>query len=809
MLNRILKPKILLAAILLGLATLTGAGATQAQEPAAVVWQELELTPATFGQTGQLDGLAVTPTGLALAASRTEGVYTSGVILSPLAFTTDIVPLWQVDLPPGTALRLETRLSLDGGASWSDWLENPAAYFPVRDTLHSGNLIWVGSNQAALQFRVALQSSQSGLSPLFGRLVLAFSDTSQGPSDAEIAGQQARVAADGDVCPLTQPAVVSRTDWGNPEKQNSPRRPLRYAPVTHVIIHQTETPNSPGPYQDWAGWVRSVWNYHANILRWGDVGYNYLIDPNGVIYEGRAGGDNVIGIHDTHNAGSMAIGFLGCYGNCDDPRLSVAQPAQPMLDSAVELMAWKLEQQGVDPLSAATYDGLANIPAIAGGRDVTQTSSPGANLYNQLPTLRADAAARIDQCNLQPCQITGIVFSQESYQVGDDIRLTVRLADHAGTPLAGAEVTGELSIREASAQAATGIGLIDRAGEYDSDPVPADVPGFYDFDITAADPTGERFLTCTASVTVEVNGDGGTSTPTPTPTVTPTPTPTPTGEPPAGVVVKVDPASLEICDTPGAVNVVIQNVENLAAAQLELLYDPAVVQVVDADPGREGVQVTVGSAFSGGFVAQNTVDATTGRVSFAATLFGGDNIDGDATLITVDWDGQTTGNSALTLENIILVGTGGQSLDFTAQNGAITVASSCSAGVSGVVALQGRANHGGIKVVSSAGAATQTAADGSFTIAGGGALTFEFPGYLTAQADPAGAQAAALGKLTLLAGDVNGDNVINILDLAYIAKQYRTADPMADLTSDGVVDILDLALAANNYQRRGPLTAWQ
>ena len=55
-----------------------------------------------------------------------------------------------------------------------------------------------------------------------------------------------------------------------------------YQPVTHIIIHQTETPNNVGPYQDWAGWVRSVWNYHANVLRWGDVGYNYLVDPNTV-----------------------------------------------------------------------------------------------------------------------------------------------------------------------------------------------------------------------------------------------------------------------------------------------------------------------------------------------------------------------------------------------------------------------------------------------------------------------------------------------------------------------------------------------
>ncbi len=790
---------------------------TQADSLAAVsiLSEEIVLTGADFAGSGQADGVVVTTDGLTLAAGLAEGSYVTGVIRSPLSLTTDIVPLWGGDFPESTELLLETRLSLDGGASWSDWLANPEAFYPVRDDLHSGNLIWAGSEQTALQLRVTLRSSAPGLSPRLERLILAFSDTSQGPTDGEIAGQMAGVSSTTNTCPVTKPPVVTRTNWGCPDGQNSPRRPPIYRPVTHIIIHQAETPNTVGPYQDWAGWVRSVWNYHANVLGWGDVGYNYLIDPTGVIYEGRAGGDDVVGIHDGRNLGSMAIGFLGCYGNCDDPRLTTAEPSPEMLASAVELMAWKLAQKGIDPLSTA---GLSDIPVIAGGRDVSWTSSPGDNLYNRLPDLRSEVADRI-ACELAACQITGVIFDRESYNVGDTINVTVRLADQHGTPLVGANVSAEIIRQPLAAQAATGFGLIDRAGEYDGVYQNTALPGLYEFNFTATDPTGGRFLPCYASATVLVDGDAVTPTPTftptPTPTTTPqTPTPTPTNTPtptvePEGAVLKVEPVQLTLCDQSGSGEVNVENVEALSALQLEVSYDPAVVQVIDADPARDGVQVQVGDAFAGGFIAQNSVDPAAGRIVFAATLFGGERIDGDANIIGFDWQPQAVGVATINLENVILVDNLGQVIDFTPQNGTIEVIADCTV-ITGQVALQGRTDHGGIVVTSSTGAQTQTAADGSFSIASGGALTFQFSGYLSAQTSPLDAAgAASLATVTLLAGDINGDNVINILDLAYIATKYRGVDPLADLNADGRVDILDLALAASNYQQRGPVPAWR
>jgi hypothetical protein len=252
------------------------------------------------------------------------------------------------------------------------------------------------------------------------------------------------------------------------------------------------------------------------------------------------------------------------------------------------------------------------------------------------------------------------------------------------------------------------------------------------------------------------------------------------------------------------------------AVQFQLRYNPSQAQVIDADPARPGVQVIAGSVFSTGFIAQNTVSTSTGVISFAATLLSG-AINGSTELIRVNWQPVAAGSAPLTLENVILVNTAGNPIPFTAQNGQLEVSPNC-AGIGGVLTLQGRTNHSGITVAGSGGQQTQTQADGSFTAPAADNLTFSFPGYLSAQADVQAflaqngsttGQAVDLGTLTLLAGDLNADNRINIFDLATIAKVYGSGDALADLNADGTVNILDLVLAAGNYGRQGPLTDWR
>ncbi len=755
---------------------------------ATIQSQETRLAPDYMVANGTLEGLELTASGLTLAAGQNVGVYTSNTIQSPLGSTSDIAPTWAADLPAGSQLQVETRLFQAG--SPSDWATNPEAFYPVRDNEHGGSLIWVGGGQVGLQYRITLQRAADGTAPILRSLTLTFNDTDQGPDSATIASQMDSVAASMDVCPAPKPPVVPRTAWGCPDGETSPRRPPIYAPVTHVVIHHTATPNAP--YQDWAQVVRSVWNYHANILWWGDVGYNYLIDPNGVIYEGRAGGDDVVGIHDTVNDGSMGLGFIGCYGNCNYLGLSNAQPSTAMLNSGVALMAWKLGQKGVDPYGVTPYDGAGMLPAIAGGRDVAATFSPGDYLYDKLPWLRDATAQRIDCGGGNACRFSNVEFDKDQYAPGEPIYLTVKLEDALGNPLPGANVQAIVT-RAAEASGSNAFNLVDLTGYYQGSYADTQLPGTYIFDINASDPSGQRFAPCTASVSTSVGGSPI----------------------PGGALIKAEPEHLVTswCSFQASTAVSVYNVSDLRSIYLEIDYDPNIIQVVDADTYQWGVQVRLDGGFVGRptTVLQNEVDTARGHIVFEASMLSSQNIQGDAGLIIIDWRPQLPGISPVTITRAEFRTASGQVIVPAMESATVEIVPDC---LMGTIYLQGRADASGVTVTSASGAQVQTDAEGNFSLAGQGPITVQHPGYLGAVADTAmagqsGTEGNSLGSITLLAGDLNQDNVINIFDLALIASQLDTQNTISDLNADGTVNIMDVALIASNFGQQGPQEDWQ
>ena len=104
--------------------------------------------------------------------------------------------------------------------------------------------------------------------------------------------------------------------------------------------------------------------------------------------------------------------------------------------------------------------------------------------------------------------------------------------------------------------------------------------------------------------------------------------------------------------------------------------------------------------------------------------------------------------------------------------------------------------------------------DGSFTIsapAGTYTTVASSSGFLNAQASVALADGASstLTVITLLAGDIDGNNVIDQFDALTIGMNYNAAEPsIADLNNDGNINVLDLELLAGNYRKTGPIN-WQ
>lgn len=184
-------------------------------------------------------------------------------------------------------------------------------------------------------------------------------------------------------CPCPMPAPLRRSDWC-PAGNCPPNPNPSMTTVTHLIVHHSASSNTAS---DWAAVVRSFWNFHVNTNGWADIGYNWLIDPNGVLYEGR--GDNVTGAHFCGtNGATMGVCVIGDFTS--------ATPTQAALSKLRDLLAWKACNINADPLATTFHvnSGL-NLKRISGHRDGCTTACPGDAFYPMLPGIRQGVADHI------------------------------------------------------------------------------------------------------------------------------------------------------------------------------------------------------------------------------------------------------------------------------------------------------------------------------------------------------------------------------------------------------------------------------
>ncbi|HEV2108363.1 MAG TPA: SH3 domain-containing protein [Thermomicrobiales bacterium] len=229
---------------------------------------------------------------------------------------------------------------------------------------------------------------------------------------------------------VARPPVISRSDWGANESYRYDASgeiwPTEYAPVEHVIIHHTETAN----FQDPLIAIRSIYYYHAVTRGWGDIGYNYLVDFMGNVYEGRAGGENVVGGHAYQYAeGSSGIGTIGNFS---------FQDTTPETQAGVVWIT-SYAARNLDPLAVKNFKQIPGLPTICGHRDVNYSSCPGDYLYDDLPTIRQYAAAVINEGG-NPSPAEGAVSE------GDIVTTTVDLANMRTKPGLQASVKAQLPL---------------------------------------------------------------------------------------------------------------------------------------------------------------------------------------------------------------------------------------------------------------------------------------------------------------------------------------------------------------------------
>ncbi len=181
-----------------------------------------------------------------------------------------------------------------------------------------------------------------------------------------------------------KPYIYSRAQWGANEKMREQGLP-NYGTVKAGFIHHTVNANNYTAAQVPA-LLRGIYAYHTQSRGWRDIGYNYLVDRFGRIWEGRYGGVDkaVVGAHTLgYNEVSFAMSAIGNY--------DIAQPPQAILNAYARLFAWKLSLYNIR--ADATHIWLKDryVNAINGHRDVGHTACPGRYLYAKIPTIRVMA----------------------------------------------------------------------------------------------------------------------------------------------------------------------------------------------------------------------------------------------------------------------------------------------------------------------------------------------------------------------------------------------------------------------------------
>ena len=211
---------------------------------------------------------------------------------------------------------------------------------------------------------------------------------------------------------IAAPPIITRAQWGADESLRGSAPPA-FATITRFALHHSAGSEGSDP----AATVRAIFAYHTQANGWNDIGYNFLVDSSGRVYEGRYSraynpgetvtgediqGRGVTGAHtEMNNSGTVGVVVLGDFRS--------ASPTRAAVSAVEQIYAWKADRHDVDLLGQTgwqkeTPDGWVPMTnsTLLGHGDTKPTACPGANLYSWLPTIRqnvnsAVSAARADQ----------------------------------------------------------------------------------------------------------------------------------------------------------------------------------------------------------------------------------------------------------------------------------------------------------------------------------------------------------------------------------------------------------------------------
>ncbi|WP_432502355.1 N-acetylmuramoyl-L-alanine amidase [Kineococcus arenarius] len=256
--------------------------------------------------------------------------------------------------------------------------------------------LWTGPLGAA-QVQVRLRAADAATA----RLEVV--DPGERDGDAPAAVGVARLAAASGAqsvderVTLAAPTIRTRAAWGADET-------LRKSSASYsgtlkaAVVHHTADPGSYTQAQVPAV-IRGMYRYHTVTLGWADLGYNFVVDRFGGIWEGRAGGTTrpVVGAHaGGFNVDTFGVSMMGDY-------TSVA-PSAACLESVAQVIAWKFSLHGIDPAGTTRLTSAGGgtaryakgttvtLRTVSAHRDVGYTACPGNVGFTKMDAIRTRVA---------------------------------------------------------------------------------------------------------------------------------------------------------------------------------------------------------------------------------------------------------------------------------------------------------------------------------------------------------------------------------------------------------------------------------
>lgn len=275
-------------------------------------------------------------------------------------------------------------------SEWDEWIEmKPDEHLMENPNRFIGQLQY--QNKKYQYYQVDITTNLSKKGQLLNRLYLNFFSPGNDPSVTGRVNPSTTptTANRPNACNAPLPSFVSRAAWGATQVW-SPSVTM----VTHLIVHHAAGTNTSS---DWGAVVLAIWNFHTTPTSSGgagysDIGYNWLVAPNGVLYEGRynSSTSNIQGAHFCGtNGNTMGVCMLGDYTN-----ITITAAARTTL---VQVLGWKACERIIDPLATSFHanSGLT-INNISGHRDGCATQCPGNTFYPDLPGVRIDVKNYLD-----------------------------------------------------------------------------------------------------------------------------------------------------------------------------------------------------------------------------------------------------------------------------------------------------------------------------------------------------------------------------------------------------------------------------